>query len=144
MIFSAQFSAKSKLWKTVTKMVINQKRLELRMNAAPFQNLENQRNQLVFVPKLQVISFSHNLRSKFNDFLALNFRQHAKSKFWKTITKMFVNKKWLELRINAALFQSLENQGNILVCVPKLQAIQLSHNSRLKFVDFLRSIFSKI
>ena len=32
----AQFSAKSKFWETVTKTLINQKRLKLRMNAAPF------------------------------------------------------------------------------------------------------------
>ena len=112
----AQFSAKSKFWETVTKTLINQKRLKLRMNAAPFQNLESKRNLLVCIPTLQVIKFCQNFRLKFGDFLALNFRQNLY--FWETVTKRLINQKRLELQLKVAPFWNLENQNYLVVVVP--------------------------
>ena len=44
----------------VTNTFINQKRFGLQINVAPFWNLKNQSNMLVFETKLQVIQFCHN------------------------------------------------------------------------------------
>ena len=71
------FWAKSRFLMNVTKTFINQKRFRLQFNAAPFWNLENQSNPLVFWTKLLVIQFCHNNRLKFADFRA--FRENSNS-----------------------------------------------------------------
>ena len=50
---------------------------------------------------------------------------------------MILNQNWLELQVTATYFYNLESQGNLLIFVPTLQAFQLSHNSCLKFDNFL-------
>ena len=101
---------------TITKKLVNPKRLELHNNATHIQNPRNKCKSMIFVKNLQAKQFGYNSRLKLGYFIALN-------SFLVTVTKRHVSQRPFELESNVRYFWNPENDFVQLVYFLHFQAI---------------------